>query len=259
LRDDYAASPVDARLYVLPASHPAFTARLMLEHKGIDYKRTDLMPVISRLVLRAVGFPGVTVPALKVDGRKVQGSTQISRELDRLVPEPPLFPADPEQRAAVEEAERWGEEVLQPPMRQILWWTFKRDRGSMASYAEGADLGIPVSLAMKTAAPVIALSVRFNAASDDNVRRRLAELPAMLQKVDDLIAAGTIGGAQPNAADFQIATTLRLAMTLDDLRPAIEPRPAGRLAERIAPSYPGHTPPILPQAWLQPLSSLSAT
>lgn len=249
---------MNARLYVLPASHPAFTARLMLEHKGIDYRRTDLMPVISKLVLRAAGFPGVTVPALKLDGRKVQGSREISRELERLVPEPPLYPANPEQRTAVEEAERWGEEVLQPPMRQILWWTFKRDRSSMASYAEGAKLGIPVSLAMKTAAPIIALSVRFNEANDDNVRRRLAELPEMLEKVDELIAAGTIGGEQPNAADFQIATTLRLAMTLDDLRPAIESRPAGQLAMRIAPDYPGHTPPILPAAWLEPLHPLSA-
>jgi glutathione S-transferase len=244
---------VDARLYVLPASHPAFAARLMLEHKGIDYKRTDLMPVVSKLVLRAVGFQRVTVPALKVDGRRVQGSTEISRELDRLAPEPPLFPADPEQRVAVEEAERWGEEALQPPMRQILWWTFKRDRGSMASYAAGANLGIPVSLAMKTAAPVVALSVRFNEASDDNVRRVLAELPAMLQKVDDLIAAAVLNGEQLNAADFQIATTLRLAMTLDDLRPAIEARPAGELAKRVAPSYPGRTPPVLPAAWLEPL------
>lgn len=244
---------VNVRLYVLPASHPAFAARLMLEYKGIEYKRTDLMPVISKLVLRAVGFPGVTVPAMKIDGHKVQGSLEISRELDRLVPEPPFFPADPEEHAAVEEAERWGEEVLQPPMRQILWWTFKRDRSSMTSYAEGADLGVPVSLAMKTAAPVIALSVRFNEAGDDNVRRCLAEFPAMLQKVDELIAAGVLGGKQLNAADFQIATTLRLAMTLDDLRPAIEGRPAGELAKRVAPDYPGHTPPVLPPAWLEPL------
>ncbi len=195
------------------------------------------------------------MPALKIDGRKVQGSTEISRELDLLVPEPPLFPADPEKRAAVEEAERWGNDVLQPPLRQLLWWTFKRDRGGMESYAAGANLGIPVSVAMKTATPVIALSARFNEADDAHVRRSLAELPAMLRKVDELIEAGTLGGEQLNAADFQIAPTLRLAMTLDDLRPAIEGRPAGELAMRVAPDYPGHTPPILPPAWLQPLRS----
>jgi glutathione S-transferase len=250
---------VKAHLYVLPASHPAFTARLMLEHKGIAYKRTDLMPVVSKGVLRAVGFPGVTVPALKIDDRKVQGSRQIARELDRLQPEPPLFPADPEKRAAVEEAERFGEEVMQPPMRQILWWTFKHDKGPMRSYSEGARLGVPIGLAMKTAVPVIAISSRINEADDGTVRRSLAELPGMLDKVDELIAAGTIGGDQANAADFQIATTLRLAMTLDDLRPAIESRPAGQLAMRIAPDYPGHTPPILPAEWLAPLRGEPAT
>jgi glutathione S-transferase len=247
-----------ARLYVLPASHPAFTARLMLDYKGIEYKRTDLMPVVSKGVLRAAGFPGVTVPALKIDGRRVQGSTQIARELDRLAPEPPLFPADPERRAAVEEAERYGEQVMQPPMRQILWWTFKRDKEPMRSYSEGAKLGVPIGLAMKTAAPVIAISARINESDDETVRVSLAALPGMLQKVDEWIASGLLGGEQPNAADFQIATTLRLAMTLDDLRPAIESRPAGQLAKRIAPEYPGHTPPVLPAEWLEPLRGEAA-
>jgi glutathione S-transferase len=249
---------VDARLFVIPASHPSIAAQLMLEQKGIAYKRTDLLPVISKGALRAVGFPGVTVPALKIDGDKVQGSRQIARELDRLRPEPPFFPADPEQRAAVEEAERFGDEQLQPPMRQILWWAIKRDKAPLRSYSEGAKLGLPISLAMKTAAPIVALSARFNEADDEHVRAGLAALPAMLDKVDAWIAAGVIGGELLNAADFQIAPSIGLAMTLDDLRPAIENRPAGALARRVVPNYPGHTPPILPAAWLEPLNAPTA-
>lgn len=244
---------MEARLFVIPASHPSIAAQLMLEHKGIAYKRTDLLPVISKGVLRLAGFPGVTVPALKVEGRKVQGSREIARELDRLRPEPALFPADAEKRAAVEEAEQWGDEVLQPPMRQILWWAIKRDKEPLRSYSEGAKLGLPISLAMKTAAPIVALSARFNEADDEHVRRGLAEMPAMLDKVDAWIAAGILGGEELNAADFQIAPSLGLAMTIDDLRPAIENRPAGELAKRVVPNYPGKTPPILPPAWLQQL------
>jgi glutathione S-transferase len=249
---------MNARLYVIPASHPSVAAQLMLEHKGIPYKRTDLLPVISKGMLRAAGFPGITVPALKIDGRRTQGSLEISRELDRIKPEPPLFPADPERRAAVEEAERWGDEVLQPPMRQILWWTIKRDKAPLRSYSEGAKLGVPISLAMKTAAPIVALSSRFNEADDEHVRQGLAAMPAMLDKVDAWIAAGVLGGDELAAADFQVAPSLRLAMTLDDLRPAIEGRPAGELAMRVSPDYPGHTPRILPPAWLQPLNPLAA-
>jgi glutathione S-transferase len=249
---------VDARLFVIPASHPSIAAQLMLDHKGIAYKRTDLLPVISKAALRAVGFRGVTVPALKIDGAKVQGSRPIARELERLRPEPALFPADPERRAAVEEAERFGDEQLQSPMRQILWWAIKRDKAPLRSYSEGAKLGLPISLAMKTAAPIVALSARFNEADDEHVRAGLAALPAMLDKIDAWIAAGVLGGEQLNAADFQIAPSLGLAMTLDDLRPAIEPRPAGALAKRVVPNYPGHTPPILPRAWLEPLNAPTA-
>jgi glutathione S-transferase len=250
---------VEARLYVIPASHPSISAALMLDQKGISYKQTDLLPVISKGALRGLGFPRNTVPAIKIDGQKVQGSREIARHLDQVKPEPPLFPADPQKRAAVEEAERFGDEELQHPIRQILWWAIKRDKAPLRSYSEGAKLGVPLSLAMKTAAPVVALSARFNEASDENVRRDLSVLPGLLDRVDAWIEAGVLNGDQLNAADFQIAPSLGLAMTIDDLRPAIESRPAGALAKRVVPDYPGKTPPILPPAWLQQLRDVSTT
>jgi glutathione S-transferase len=244
---------MDNRLYVIPGSHPSVAVQLMLEHKGIPYKRKDLMPVVSKGVLRAVGFPGITVPALKIEGDKVQGSRQIARELERLRPEPPLFPADPAHRTAVEEAERFGDEELQQPIRQLLWWGFKHDRSPLASYSEGAKLGVPIGLAVKTGGPLVALSARFNEASDENARAALAGLPALLDRVDAWIASGVLNGDRPNVADFQIAPSIGLAMTLDDLRPAIENRPAGALARRFVPNYPGKMPPVLPAEWLAPL------
>ena len=149
----------------------------------------------------------------------MQGSRQIARELERLQPEPPLFPADPEERAAVEEAERFGDEELQPPMRQILWWAIKRDKAPLRSYSEGAKLGIPIGLAMKTAAPIVALSARFNEANDENVRADLPRCRGCWTGSTSWIAAGVLNGEQLNAADFQIAPSLGLAMTLEDLRP----------------------------------------
>lgn len=238
------------RLYVIPASHAATTAALMLDHKGIAYKRTDLMPVVAKGALRAVGFPGTTVPALKIDGERLQGSRTISAALDRIQPEPPLFPADPDARAAVEDAERFGDEELQHPLRQLLWWSFKHEKENLRGYSEGAHLGVPVGLAIKTGGPLIALAVHFNEATDANARAALSALPALLDRVDAYIADGTIGAPDPNAADFQIATTIGLALTMDDLKPLIEPRPCAELARRYVPNYPGHMPPVLPPAWL---------
>jgi glutathione S-transferase len=240
----------DAKLYVIPGSHPSVTAQRFLEVKGIPYKRRDLIPVVSKGVVRASGFPGVTVPALKIGGRKVQGSREIARALDELRPDPPLFPSDPAARTKVEDAERWGDEVLQPKARRATWWALKRNRAPMATYSEGAKLGIPVGLAVKTGAPIVALAARFNEATDENVRADLASLPADLDQIDAWIADGVIGGETLNAADFQIAGSLRLLMCLEDLRPHIEGRPAAELAMRAVPDFPGRTPPVLPAEWL---------
>jgi glutathione S-transferase len=242
----------EAKLYVIPGSHPSRTAMLMLERKGIPYKRVDLMPVISRGVLRAMRFPGGTVPALKLDGDRLQGSMEIGRELDRRQPDPALYPADPEKRAKVEEAEAWGDDFQQKP-RRFSWWALKRDRAPMASYAEGARLGVPIGLAVKTGGPIVAADARINAATDENVSADLASLRADLDRIDAWIADGVIGGPEPNAADFQLAPSLRLLMTFDDLRPFVEGRPCGELAKRIVPDFPGRTPPVFPAEWLTAL------
>ena len=244
---------MSAKLYALELSHPSEAVRLMLERKGIEYKRRDLMPVIARGMLRAMRFPGVTVPALRIDGQRIQGSTTISRALDRLRPEPPLFPGDPERRAAVEEAERWGDEVLQGLTRRILWNGIKRDHSAIGSYAEGARLGIPISVATRTSAPIIAAEVRLNRAGDENVRTDLGRLPGALDRIDDWIADGVLGGENLNAADLQLATCVRLLMTIDDVRPAIEERPAGEHALTTVPEFPGRVPAVFPADWLEPL------
>jgi glutathione S-transferase len=242
----------EAKLYVIPGSHPSRTAMLMLDRKGIPFKRVDLMPVISKGVLRAMRFPGVTVPALKLNGTRIQGSREIARELDRIQPDPPLYPTDPEKRRKVEEAEAWGDTFQHNP-RQLSWWALRRNRSAMASYAEGARLGIPVGLAVKTGAPIVAAAARLNDATDSNVRVDLASLPGDLDRIDGWIAEGVIGGPEPNAADFQIAPTVRLLMSLDDIRPFVESRPCGEMAKRIVTDFPGRTPPVFPPEWIDGL------
>lgn len=250
---------MDVRLYTIPGSHPGTAVQAMMKAKGIQFKRTDLFPVMQKVVVRSMGFPKQTVPAMKIDGRKVQGSRAIARELDRLRPDPALFPDDPEMRLAVEEAERFGDEELQHPIRQMIWWTLRKDKTPLRGFMDGAKLGIPKGLAVATAGPVMAATAYYNKATDENVRRGLAELPGLLDRIDAWIEAGTLDGEQLYAADYQIAPSLRLAMTMQDLRPAIDGRPAGRFARRVIPDYAGDAPPTFPPAWLQALNSLPAT
>jgi glutathione S-transferase len=248
---------MSVKLYSIPGSHPAAAARAMLDYKGIDYGRVDLPPVVSRVLMRAAGFSGNRVPALKVDGRKVQGSRNISRELDVLRPDPPLFPADPERRAAVEEAERWGDEVFQQMPRTITWWALKRHRADQTTFLEGAGpmarLGMPSRIAVATSGPILRLAIRLNDSTDETVRQTLASIGPALDHVDALIDQGVIRGDQPNAADFQIGASVALLMTFEDIRERIELRRAADLARRLYPWYPGRVRASFPPEWLEPL------
>jgi glutathione S-transferase len=235
---------VRATLFGVPASHPSLAAELMLRHKGVEYRRVDLVTAAHRAILRAMGFPRKTVPALRLDGAKVQGTTEIALALDALVPEPPLFPRDPDRRREVEAAESWGNEVLQPVPRRLVWNALGHDRSTVATYLEGAKTGIPTPVAARTVAPIVAVARRINRATDENARADLAALPAMIDRVDELIERGVIGGPERNAADFQIATSVSLLLTMGDARPLIEGRPAERLAREVVPHQPGHLPSV---------------
>ena len=100
-------------------------------------------------------------------------------ELERLRPEPALFPPDPQKRAAVEEAERFGDEQLQHPVRQTIWWAFRQNKAPLRSYSEGARLGIPIGLAVSTATPIIALETRIHKANEENVRAAVEATDAL--------------------------------------------------------------------------------
>jgi glutathione S-transferase len=247
----------EVKLYSIPGSHPAAAARAMLDLKGIPYKRVDLPPVVSRGLMRVYGFPGNRVPALKIDGRKVQGSRNVSRELDAMQPEPPLFPADPGQRAAVEEAERWGDEVFQQMPRTISWWALKRRKSDLGSFLEEAGpiarFGMPSKIAVATSGPILRMAIRLNDSTDETVRSTLESIGPALDEVDRLIATGVIGGEQPNAADFQIGASVALLRTFEDVREAIDDRPAAELARRLYPWYPGRVGSSFPPEWLRPL------
>lgn len=239
------------KLYVIPVSHPALAARLMLERVEIEHEVVTLPPGIHAVILRLLGFPGGTVPALRMDGRKVQGSLEISRTLDALDSARPLFPDDPDARRRVEEAERWGERELQPIPRRLFRWALNRDAGLRRKLAETSGIPLP-GLAGRILKPIAARFARVSEAHDEAIRRDMARLPALLDRVDGWIAEGVIGGETPNAADYQIATTVRVLLAFEDLQRAIGDRPAAALATRFVPDHPGEIAHVLPEGWRPP-------
>lgn len=239
-----------AKLYVLHGSHPSIAVAKALEIKRVPFKTVELFNLVH-VPHQRLRFGGASVPSIAFeDGEKVQGSVAIMHRLDERWPEPPLYPADPERRARVEELERWGDEVLQQVARRPAWWGFAHNPAAIPSYSVGSRFRLPDAVT-RTVGPLVARgSMRRHGATGEAVRSALAELPAHLDRIDAAIADGALGGDQPNAADLQIGSSLRLLMTYEDVRPAIEARPAGGLAKRLFPEMPGTLPagtlPVVP-------------
>ncbi len=240
------------KLYVVHSSHPCEAVKKALELKAMPF-RTFEMLLPTQLVITRLRFPNRTVPALRLDGgEKVQGSRAILRRLDELVPEPRLLPCDEAARSAALDAERWGDEVLQPLARRVVWGALQRNPGAIPSFQESSKLPrLPRPVVRFLAPGVIAIERKVNKAAENQVRADLRALPGHVDRIDEWIAAGVLGGAAPNAADLQIGASLRLLRTIGDLQTVLAKRPAEALATRLFPTFPGNVPAgTYPAAWL---------
>jgi glutathione S-transferase len=238
------------KLYVLPASHPCAAVEAALDLKSIPYERVTLLPV-SPVLIGPVRYGGTTVPGMRLDGERLVGSRTIMRRLDDLAPEHALLPpADDPARAQVLDAERWGDEVFQSVPRRIIDACFLRRPTAMESYARGAKLPLPLG-ALRPAMPLTArLMAIKNKVRDETARADIAALPGQLARVDAWIEEGLLGGERPNAADLQIGSTVRLLMSIGDLRPLVDGHAAEGLV-RYFPPLAGEVPAgVLPAEWL---------
>jgi glutathione S-transferase len=245
------------KLYVIPGSHACRSAILMLEHKRLPYRRVDILTLTHPVVVRLHGFDAGgqtrtaggrrtrglrfgdrlgTVPALAANGDRISTNHGIARYLDEQHPEPPLFPADPEQRAAVEEAERWANETLQMAARRIPGAAMLRDPEAFSKSSGDGRMGYLLYKQERLRRLIIPWIFRGAfAVSPDPERDPVGELPAMLDRIDAWIAKGVLGGAALNAADFMVAPCLALILYRPDTLPLFEGRPSLELVDRILP------------------------
>ena len=243
-------------LYWMAISHPCQAARKMLDLKGVDYNVVNVMPLNQRLHLRVAGFHSGTVPALKIDGQRVQGSKWIARALDLRWPDPPMFPRDSEKRAPVEEAERWGERELQPIPRRLARFGAAHDM-ALRRWALEAQPIPGGELLARVIGPLINYYARTvetdgRRADEEGVRADLAALPGLLDRADALVGDGTLAIDPPNAASLQILSSVRALAAFSDLRELTAGRPCVAAAREVGfrprelPTVPG----FLTRGWL---------
>lgn len=232
---------MSATLYGIPMSHPVTAARLMLEHCGVPFTEKELLAGMHPAMLVTRGFRPTTVPAVRfADGRRVQGSLAIATHLDREVPEAaPLYPADPDARDAVQDAEVWGEQVLQPVPRRMIRRCMADSFALRAWFAREATPFPAPRVTGAVLTPTVHLFARMVQATPAQRAQDEAELDGVLSHVDRLVDEGVLGGEVLTAADFQIAPSLRFLGAFAHLREQVLAHDAAwRLAERVAPAYP---------------------
>jgi glutathione S-transferase len=234
-------------LHVLPPSHPCRTAEAALRRKGLEYERVDLVPGPHVEQMQEIyGEGNHTVPGMPVDGEPVHGSIAILERLEALQPDPPLYPEPIADR--VREAERWGDTELQDLGRRLPWGALHFRPEAMGTFGGAGPLDpAGTDFAMR----YIRASWKYHKISAERLAEDLAGLPAKIDHVDRLAGEGVLGGEEPNAADLQIASTLRVLLNVGDLRPLLEGRPAEQLARRHFPEYAGDIPAgAFPHGWV---------
>ncbi len=234
-------------LHILPPSHPCMTAEAGLRLKGLEYERVALTPgPHTEEMERLYGAGNRTVPGLLVGDEPVHGSRAILERLEQLVPEPSLFPesiAD-----AVTEAERWGDAELQDLGRRLPWGALYFRPEAMGTFGGGEPLD---PAGTDFAMGYVHGTWKYHGITAAKLAEDLAGLPAKIDHVDELAEQGVVGGETPTAADFQIGATLRVLLTVGDLQPLIEGRPAERVARDWFPDYAGHVPAgAFPGGWV---------
>lgn len=244
-------------LYVIPGSHACRSAVLMLEHKAVPYRRVDFVTLTHPVAARLRGFDaggqtrvagkvrsfGVrlgdrlgTVPALASGRERISTNHGIARFLDARHPERPLLPHDPERRRAVEEAEHWANKTLQMAARRITLEAAVRDPAAMARAGADGRMGYLLyrpEILRRLIIPQIGRQVFAVSGRPD--RDLIAELPALLDRVDAWIDAGVLGGEHINVADCMVAPSLALILYRPDAAPYFDGRPALELVDRLLP------------------------
>ena len=140
------------------------------------------------------------------DGRRAQGTRELPRVLDELVPEPRLVSDDP--RAL--EAERWADDVLQQWARRMVASTGSRDPDALAGRGAGGRLGpllTPYERPRRVVARMVLVAFRVTKEQLRDDRERTGEI---LDRVDAWIADGVLNGEQLHSADFAVASSLAL-------------------------------------------------
>ena len=204
-------APVDGHetpvLWHLEISHYNEKARWALDYKDVAHVRRAVTPGLQQL--RATRLrAGRTVPILEMNGRAIGDSTRIIEEIERRWPEPPLYPADPEERSRALDLEEYFDEQCGHDLRRVLFNDNLVEPETFLAMLYGP--GHPRMGLLKTLSPLFCEVVkrRFGI-RPDAVEESRQKVRAAFDKIEsDVGPSGYLVGDSFSVADLTAASIL---------------------------------------------------
>ena len=222
-------APDPPLLHQMRFSHFNEKGRWALDYKGLVHRRRSYPPGIHSIASRRLGGGG-TMPILEIEGERFTDSADIVAELERISPEPPLYPEDPTERDRAIELERWFGEDLGPGLRAALFYELLPD-GRMTREATLQGFGRVTHAVNAATFPVTRILIRRQLGADEQGARSGRSVTL---KAFDRIES-TVGGSGYLVGDrFSVADLTGAAL----LAPLVDP-----------PGFAYETPDPWPEGW----------
>jgi glutathione S-transferase len=173
-------------LWQIDVSHYSEKVRWALAWKGVEHRRHSPVPGAHMAVAAWLTRGGqVTFPVLSIDGERIGDSTAIVAALEERYPEPPLYPADPEQRRRALELEDFFDDELGPHIRHLAWHELRNDRERFTELMKHTAPGPLARMPGAAAAYArVFTALRFRAGSAKQAERSRTKVLAALDRLE---------------------------------------------------------------------------
>jgi len=215
-------------LWHISISHYSEKARWALDYKGIPYKSHTPMPgahiPVAQWLTRGRHY---TVPVIEIDGERIGDSTAIIAALEKLQPEPALYPSSTAERQRALALEEWFDEELGPYVRRLVFHELLRDPERFAEL--GAHTAPTAFRVMGPAGRRVMQAMigrRYNARSDEEAAKALEKVQAGFDYLETELGTGEyLVGGTFTVADLTAASLLYPLVLPPEAYVAIERMP----------------------------------
>ena len=196
-------------LWQIEISHFSEKARWALAYKGVEHRRRAPLPGAHIAVaLWLTRGEQKTFPILSLEGRNVGGSSTIIEALERRYPDPPLYPADPQQRLRALELEDYFDEEVGPHVRHLAFHEMRNDPGRLREIAEETAPG-PIPGGMAAAYARAYTSLRWKSADSEAAVVDRERVAAAFDRIEEELGGGEyLVGESFSVADLAGAALL---------------------------------------------------